>query len=81
MPNRIDQIIAISTKRYNETRATQLALAQAYQAITNYAREEQGGRNDPKALVHFLRRPHSDANLSKACMDVFRLLGTSPMSM
>jgi hypothetical protein len=80
MANQIQQVIDISSSRYTQYRDLQPALAQAYQAITNYARDEQKQQRNPRALLKFLTRPHSDPNLTIACKDVFRLLGTAPMA-
>jgi hypothetical protein len=80
MANEIQLVIDISTSRYIQYREVQPTLANAYQAITNLARDEQRGRNDPSAVLRFLTRTHADANLSRACKDVFRQLGTRPMS-
>jgi hypothetical protein len=80
MADLIQQVVTISTQRYNENLETQAALAQAYLAIAKYARDVQKAGNDPRSILSFLKRPHADANLSKACKDVFRLLGTTPIA-
>jgi len=80
MPDQFQQIIDISLKRYDQYREVQTPLAQAYQAIANYARDEQRRKGDPRALLRFLTRPHADRKLRTACQDVFRQLGTSPIA-
>jgi hypothetical protein len=80
MANEIQLVIDISTSRHIQYHEIQPTLACAYQAITNYARDEQRGPNDPRTVLRFLTRTHADANLSMACKDVFRQLGTRPMA-
>jgi len=69
--NKLAQIIAYTASRYNLANGIQRTLALGIAAIMIQTREFQLSSADPdRDLLDWLSKPHSDANLVKACKEV-----------
>jgi hypothetical protein len=70
--DQLSQTVAFCAGRYSVLRdGSAHALALGYLAILNRAREFRHSSADPERdLLDWLSKPHSEANLDKACKEV-----------
>jgi hypothetical protein len=80
MPDKLKQIVAFCSKRYNENRDARPVLAKAYLAIINRANDVMLSTGIPGDLLDFLSKPHTDPDLVRASKEVLEHIGTAPES-
>jgi hypothetical protein len=80
LPNTIPRIVAFSAGRYNALRDTpRHSLALAYSAILALARYLPLSSADPeREMLDYLSKPHTNADLARACKEVLGNIGTTP---
>jgi len=74
MSDQLRQIVAFSSKRYNDNRNCRPGLAKAHLAIINRANDVRLSTGKIGDLLDFLSDPQTDPDLVKACMEVLEHL-------
>jgi hypothetical protein len=78
--DQLKQIVAFSSRRYNENRATRPGLARAHLAIINRAKDVQLSTGNVGDLLDFLSKPQTDPDQARACKELLKHIGAAPGS-